>query len=69
MPYTMFNLADEDRPAGGIVAMPSEMLRPSHWLPYFQVEDADKSAERNRELGEKSATRLWTSPASDGWRC
>ena len=54
MPYTMFNLADEDRPAGGMLAMPSEMPGPSHWLPYFQVEDADKSAERNSELGGKT---------------
>ena len=54
MPYTMFHLADEDRPAGGMLAMPSEMTGPSHWLPYFQVEDADKSSERNGELGGKT---------------
>jgi len=53
MPYTMFNLADEDRPAGGMLAMPPEMPGPSHWLPYFQVEDTDKLAERNGELGGK----------------
>ena len=53
MPYTTFNLADEDLPAGGILAMPAEMPGPSHWLPYFQVADADKSAEHTEELGGK----------------
>lgn len=53
MPYTMFHLADEDRPAGGMLAMTSEMPGPSYWLPYFQVEDADKSAEYTKELGGK----------------
>jgi uncharacterized protein len=53
MPYTMFNLAGEDRPAGGMIAMPDEMPGAPHWLPYFRVEDADKSAERARELGGK----------------
>ena len=53
MPFTMFNLAEEDRPAGGMLAMPTEMPGSSHWLPYFQVEDVDKSAESAREFGGK----------------
>lgn len=53
MPYTTFNLADEDRPAGGMLAMPDEMPGSSHWLPYFQVADADKSAAHTEELGGK----------------
>jgi uncharacterized protein len=53
MPHTMFNLADEDRPAGGMLAMPTDMPGPSHWLPYFQVEDTDKSADYAKELGGK----------------
>jgi predicted enzyme related to lactoylglutathione lyase len=62
MPYTMFNLADEDRPACGMLAMPSEMPGPSQWLPYFQVEDADRSADRNSELGGKTCSPLMDLP-------
>jgi len=53
IPYTMFNLAGEDRPAGGMLAMPKEMPGSPNWLPYFQVENADKSAEHARETGGK----------------
>ena len=53
VPYTLFHLADQDRPAGGMMAMPTEMPGRSHWLPYFQVDDADKSAEFSKELGGK----------------
>jgi predicted enzyme related to lactoylglutathione lyase len=51
MLYTLFNLADEERPAAGVLAMPAEMPGSAHWLPYFQVEDADKSSEHTKELG------------------
>lgn len=33
--------------------MPQEMPGSPHWLPYFQVEDADKFAERVGALGGK----------------
>ncbi|MGH9312710.1 MAG: VOC family protein [Vicinamibacterales bacterium] len=52
MPYTVFNLAGEERMAGGMLSMPDEMEGvPPHWLPYFQVDDTDKIVARARELG------------------
>jgi len=36
-----------------MLAMNAEMTGSSHWPPYFQVADADKSAEHTEELGGK----------------
>lgn len=51
-PYTIFEYADEKKPAGGMLQITDEMqgLTPQ-WLPYFAVEDADKSAELAKSLG------------------
>src|SRR5262245_3715264 len=61
MPYTVFNLPSEKRGIGGMVAMPREMPGSPHWLPYFQVKDADSKSEQIRSLGGKI-----THPAMDG---
>ncbi len=54
MAYTIFDLANEDRPAGGMMEIGKDMQgMPPQWLPYFQVEDADQTAERALELGGK----------------
>jgi predicted enzyme related to lactoylglutathione lyase len=49
--YTTWYLGD--RPIGGLMAMddrwPSDV--PSHWMVYFAVDDADRSAARAAELG------------------
>jgi predicted enzyme related to lactoylglutathione lyase len=49
--YTMFTVAD--RVVGGLMVMdenwPAEI--PSHWMPYFAVEDTDASVVRATELG------------------
>jgi len=52
IPYTVFQLADEERMVGGMMEMPPEMKdAPPHWLPYFQVADTDAVVARARELG------------------
>jgi predicted enzyme related to lactoylglutathione lyase len=54
MPYTMFTPANANMPIGGMLKITEEMegMQPQ-WLPYFRVEDADKSAELARKLGAK----------------
>jgi predicted enzyme related to lactoylglutathione lyase len=51
-PYTIFSIQGQDKMAGGALQMTNEMQgMPPHWLPYFQVDDTDKTADRARELG------------------
>ena len=42
-----------DRMVGGVMPMEGEMWGdlPSHWMPYFAVDDADATAARAQELG------------------
>ena len=50
--YTLFMV--DGAPAGGVMQRPDEMGDiPSHWMNYFQVDDADASAEKAAELGGK----------------
>jgi predicted enzyme related to lactoylglutathione lyase len=50
MPYTM--MMNGEAPAGGIYTMPAFMEGiPSHWAPYFAVEDTDETVRRSEELG------------------
>jgi predicted enzyme related to lactoylglutathione lyase len=51
MPYTMFSIPGQEREAGGMLTMPAEMPGQAHWLPYFHVKDADKSAKQVQDLG------------------
>ena len=48
--YTSFLIGEKH--IAGMYQMPEEMGdTPAHWLPYFTVEDCDKSCEKARELG------------------
>jgi predicted enzyme related to lactoylglutathione lyase len=54
MPYTIFSKSDG--PAAGMMAMPPELMQkqvPSHWYPYFQVDDADAAVKKASALGAK----------------
>jgi len=52
VPYTVFQLAEGEDMAGGMMTMPDEMKDvPPHWLPYFQVADVDATVARAEELG------------------
>jgi len=54
MPYTIFNVAGDERMLGGMLEITKDMegMQPQ-WLPYIMVENADKSAERAGKLGGK----------------
>ena len=49
--YTEWHLGE--RPIGGMFEMKGDMFEgvPPHWLPYFAVEDCDRSTRRVTELG------------------
>lgn len=48
--YTVFLL--DENPVAGMYQMPEEMGDiPSHWLPYFSVEDCDQSTAKAQEMG------------------
>ncbi|MDX1547297.1 MAG: VOC family protein [Rhodothermales bacterium] len=50
-PYTMFSRSADD-PAAGMLQMTEEWGEiPSHWMPYFGVEDCDAAVARAQELG------------------
>ena len=53
MEYTEFSVGGT--PAIGMMAKQAEMPAhmPSYWMPYFQVDDADASAAKAKELGGK----------------
>ena len=50
--YTELGLPGE-HPGAGMLKMPDNMPAsvPSYWMPYFQVDDADASAAKAKELG------------------
>ena len=51
-PYTVFSFTGQEKMAAGVLQMTADMQgMPPHWLPYFQVEDTDKTVARARELG------------------
>jgi uncharacterized protein len=56
--YFLFKRLDTGKDAGGMLAMPAGSPAPSHWLPYIQVESADATAARTKELGGK----VWVEP-------
>ena len=48
--YTAFLL--DEKPVAGMYKMPEEMGEmPSHWLPYFTVEDCDQTSAKAQEMG------------------
>ena len=50
--YTEFHLGGEG--VGGMMALKPEWgPMPAHWVPYFQVEDCDATAQKARSLGAK----------------
>jgi hypothetical protein len=49
MTYTEFTLGGP--PIGGMMAMPPGAAAPSHWLPYFAVEDCDAMTAKAAALG------------------
>ena len=53
MEYTEFSV--QGKPSIGMMPMNEHMPPdvPSYWMPYFQVDDADKSVEKVKELGGK----------------
>lgn len=52
MPYTIFSLPSEPRGFAGMLPITEEMHgRTPQWVPYFMVEDADKTAGLARKLG------------------
>jgi hypothetical protein len=58
-PYTVFYLSGDEKMAGGMLPITAEMGNvPPHWLPYFQVEDADASVAKAETLGAKA----WVPP-------
>jgi len=61
MPYTMFNIAGREQATGGMLA--TEMPGTPHWLPYFQVRDADKATARVQELGGKITNEVMDIPS------
>jgi uncharacterized protein len=51
-PYTVFYFPGEERMAGGMLPITGDMQgMPPNWLPYFRVEDADRTAAKAKELG------------------
>jgi predicted enzyme related to lactoylglutathione lyase len=49
--------------AGGALEMTKEMQgMPPHWLPYFQVDDADRTVARATELGGNVVVPLMDIP-------
>lgn len=60
--YTVFNLGDKS--VGGLVAMDDTMPAdvPSHWLPYFEVGDADATVAQATKLGGSVRVPLTTVP-------
>ena len=53
MDYTEFH--NQGKPGVGMMAMPHNMPPhvPSYWMPYFQVDDCDASANKAKGLGAK----------------
>jgi predicted enzyme related to lactoylglutathione lyase len=51
MDYTEFHT--QERPGGGMMAMPSGMPAgtPSYWMPYFQVADCDAAVQKAKSMG------------------
>ena len=51
--YTIFKVGDV--PSCGMMPMPSQVPAqvPSHWLPYFQVDDCDATLKKTTDLGGK----------------
>ncbi len=50
MPYTEWMAGGQ--PAGGMIEMDEKWQGvPPHWMPYFQVDDCDASAEKAKQLG------------------
>ncbi|HKH44537.1 MAG TPA: VOC family protein [Thermoanaerobaculia bacterium] len=58
MTYYLFKRLDTGKDAGGMLQMPGEAQGPSAWIPYVQVENADATAARVKELGGK----VWFEP-------
>jgi len=56
--YYLFKRLDTGKDAGGMLQMPGDAPGPSSWVPYVQVESADATAARTRELGGK----VWVEP-------
>jgi len=56
--YYIFKRLDTGKDAGGMLQMPGDAPGPSSWVPYVQVESADATAARTRELGGK----VWVEP-------
>jgi hypothetical protein len=58
-PYTVFYFAGEERMAGGMLPITDQMQgMPPMWLPYFQVDDTDRTVAKAQELGAK----VWVPP-------
>jgi predicted enzyme related to lactoylglutathione lyase len=53
MDYTEFH--NQGKSGVGMMAMPPNMPPhvPSYWMPYFQVDDCDASANKAKDLGAK----------------
>ena len=67
MPYTIFNLAGEDRGTGGMFEITEEMSgEQPRWLPYFMVEDADQIVRRTENWAAESCMAQWMFRLSDG---
>jgi uncharacterized protein len=54
MDYTELGMPGQP-PGAGMMKMPADMPAhvPSYWMPYFQVDDADASTAKAKELGAK----------------
>jgi predicted enzyme related to lactoylglutathione lyase len=56
--YYIFKRLDTGKDAGGLLQMPTEAPGLSAWIPYVQVENADATAARTKDLGGK----VWVEP-------
>jgi hypothetical protein len=52
MTYTEFHKGDQ--PIAGMYSLTADMPFPPHWLPYFAVDDCDKTEGKSTSLGGKT---------------
>jgi predicted enzyme related to lactoylglutathione lyase len=59
--YTTYMI--DEQPVGGMYQMPPEMKNiPSHWLPYFIVNNSDETASKTKESGGDILQPPWDVP-------
>jgi predicted enzyme related to lactoylglutathione lyase len=62
--FTYAAMTVDDRAVGGLGEVPSDLPPevPSHWMGYFQVDDADAAAAKVLELGGTVQREPWDTP-------